>query len=80
MTDSGNGTPAAELNTPGVWNGRLSMAIALAIRHHQNGDPHHAQAALRSVLEDFLAESGCSSELADTLVRTARLPRVERTP
>ncbi len=69
-----NGTP------PVVWNTRLSTAIALAIREYGDGNPHHAQAVLRSELEDFLAESGCSSELTDTLVRTARLPRVERLP
>ncbi len=79
MTDSGNGTPA-ELNTPVVWNARLSTAIALAIREYGDGNPHRAQAALRSALEDFLGESGCSNELTDTLVRTARLPRVEPTP
>jgi len=75
-----NERPASEwLNTPDVWNGRLATAIALAVREYHDGNPHHAQAGLRSELEDFLAESGCSSELSDQLSKIARLPRIEAT-
>ena len=75
-SDVGRMPLAGELNTPSMWVGTLSTAIALAIREYGDGNPHRAQALLRSTLEDYLSQSDCSAERFEHLTTTARLPRV----
>lgn len=72
-----NSTPAELENAPATWNGRLAVALATGLRELGDGNPHRTQAVLRDACERFIAESGCSSELAETVAEIARLPRVE---
>ncbi len=74
---TGNGNEGGPLNAPAVWNGRLAMTVALALRELGDGNPHRAQQELRSTLRAYLIEAGVAEEVAESLVMTARLPRIE---
>lgn len=74
---TGNGNEGGPLNAPAVWNGRLAMACALALRELADANPHLAVRELRSTLDAYLAESGVAPEVAESLATTARLPRIE---